>query len=47
MMNKVSEYFRLLEEQEEPELVIERISKDSIFRGTNLWVLVFAISLLL
>lgn len=43
MLNKVLEYFRFLDEKEEPEFVIERISKDSVFKGTNLWVLVFAI----
>jgi len=46
-MNKISEYFRLLDEKEEPGIVIANISKDSVFKGTNLWVLVFAISLLL
>jgi uncharacterized hydrophobic protein (TIGR00271 family) len=43
MTNKVTEYFRLLDEREDSEIVIERISKDSVFKGTNLWVLVFAI----
>jgi uncharacterized hydrophobic protein (TIGR00271 family) len=43
MLNKILEYFRLLDETEEPEIVIERISKDSVFKGTNLWILVFAI----
>lgn len=43
MINKVLEYFRFLDEKEEPEIVIERITKDSVFRGTNLWVLVFAV----
>jgi len=42
-MNKILEYFRLLDEKEEPEIVIANISKDSVFKGTNLWVLVFAI----
>jgi uncharacterized hydrophobic protein (TIGR00271 family) len=42
-MNKISEYFRLLDEKEEPEIVIANISKDTVFKGTNLWVLVFAI----
>ena len=42
-MNKILEYFRLLEEREDPEIVIEKISKDSVFKGTNLWILVFAI----
>jgi uncharacterized hydrophobic protein (TIGR00271 family) len=42
-MNKILEYFRLLEEKEEPDIVIANISKDSVFKGTNLWVLVFAI----
>lgn len=43
MLNKILEHFRFLNEKEEPEIVIERISKDSVFKGTNLWVLVFAI----
>lgn len=43
MLNKIYEYFRFLDEKEEPEIVIERITKDSLFKGTNLWVLVFAV----
>jgi len=43
MLNRIIEYFRFLDEKEEPVIVIERISKDSAFKGTNLWVLVFAI----
>lgn len=43
MRNKILGYFRLLDETEDPETVIERISKDSVFKGTNLWILVFAI----
>ncbi len=43
MLNRILEYFRFLDEKEEPEIVIERISKDSVFKGTNLWVLVFAV----
>jgi uncharacterized hydrophobic protein (TIGR00271 family) len=43
MFNKILEYFRVFDEKEEPEIVIERITKDSVFKGTNMWVLVFAI----
>ena len=43
MKNKIFEYLRFLDEKEEPGIVIERITKDSVFRGTNLWILVFAI----
>lgn len=42
-MNKIYEYLRFFDEKEEPEIVIDRISKDSAFKGTNLWILVFAI----
>lgn len=43
MKNKILELFRFYEDAEDPQVVIERISKDSIFRGTNIWVLIFAI----
>lgn len=42
-MIKISDFFRLLDEKEDPQIVIANISKDSVFKGTNLWVLVFAI----
>lgn len=35
--------FRLLEEKEEYEMVIENVSKGVVFKGTNLWILIFAI----
>ncbi len=35
--------FRLYDEKEKPELVYEAISKGVPFRGTNLWILIFAI----
>ncbi len=35
--------FRLLEEKEAYEAVIDNVSKGVVFRGTNLWILIFAI----
>ncbi len=43
MMSRFFNYFNLFDELENHEIVIERITKDSVFRGTNLWILVFAI----
>lgn len=43
MIEKIIHNFRLFDEKETPEIVIEKISKDIVFRGTNLWILVFAI----
>lgn len=43
MVEKFLSHFRLMDEKEEYDLVVERISKDSVFRGTNLIILVFAI----
>lgn len=43
MINRILEYFNLHDEKEDPQLIIERISKDITFKGTNLWILVFAI----
>lgn len=43
MLEKIINNFRLLEEKETPEVVIEKITRSIIFRGTNLWILVFAI----
>lgn len=43
MKIKLLELLNLTEETEKPESVIERIKKDSAFKGTNLWILVFAI----
>lgn len=42
-MLKIIDYFRLFEEKEDQKMVIENIHKGVIFRGTNLWILVFAI----
>jgi len=36
-------HFRLKDEKENYDLVIQQIDKGTVFRGTNLWVLVFAI----
>ena len=35
--------FKLLQEKEEHKIIIDNISKGISFRGTNLWVLIFAI----
>ena len=43
MLEKIIDNFRLYGEKEDLDIVIERISKDVVFRGTNLWILVFAI----
>lgn len=40
---KIINSFRLFEEKEEYEMVIENVSKGVVFRGTNLWILIFAI----
>lgn len=40
---KILDRFRLLKEKEEFDVVRNNIEKDTSFRGTNLWVLFFAI----
>jgi uncharacterized hydrophobic protein (TIGR00271 family) len=42
-INKLLNNFRLFEEKEQYENVVETIDKGVAFRGTNLWILVFAI----
>lgn len=42
-MKNILDYFRLDYEKEEHNTVIESINRGVIFRGTNLWILVFAI----
>jgi len=42
-MNNILEYFKLDYEKEEHQTVIDSISRGVIFKGTNLWILVFAI----
>ncbi len=42
-MKNILDYFKLDYEKEDYNTVIESITKGVIFRGTNLWVLVFAI----
>lgn len=42
-MNTIFDHFKLNDEQEDTSTVIETISSGIIFRGTNLWVLIFAI----
>jgi len=43
MANNLIDHFRLKNEKEEASFVIETISNGIIFRGTNLWILIFAI----
>lgn len=33
--------FNLFDEKEDYSIVVENISKDVVFKGTNLWVLIF------
>ncbi|MBO4906809.1 MAG: DUF389 domain-containing protein [Bacteroidaceae bacterium] len=40
---RVREYFNLMPDRDEEELIIEQISKGVSFRGANLWVLICAI----
>jgi uncharacterized hydrophobic protein (TIGR00271 family) len=42
-INKLTHNFRLFEEKEQYEFVVDSIDKGVVFRGTNLWILVFAI----
>lgn len=42
-MNMIWDYFKLLEGKEEQRTVIEAIKTGVVFRGTNLWILIFAI----
>ncbi|MCR9174344.1 MAG: DUF389 domain-containing protein [bacterium] len=39
----VFKFLRLTHEEEEPQVIHESIEKGIVFRGTNLWILVFAI----
>jgi uncharacterized hydrophobic protein (TIGR00271 family) len=43
MEHKLFDHFRLKNEKEKASTVIETISNGIIFRGTNLWILIFAI----
>jgi uncharacterized hydrophobic protein (TIGR00271 family) len=43
MLNRFIDKFRLLHEKEEANVIIETIDKGVEFRGTNLWILIFAI----
>lgn len=42
-MKNIFEYFKLDYEKEDHEIVIDSITKGVVFKGTNLWILVFAI----
>lgn len=43
MFGNLINYFKLFAEQEEHATVINNIDKGVVFRGTNLWILIFAI----
>lgn len=43
LLKKLLTFFNLDDELEDPELVYQEISKGVVFRGTNLWILIFAI----
>ena len=43
MLKRILRYFDIREEKEKPGIVIENIADNVSFRGTNLWVLIFAI----
>lgn len=42
-MQNILDHFKLKNEKEKYEIVIENIDKGVSFKGTNLWILVFAI----
>lgn len=42
-VKKLLSFLRLTHEQEDAELIHESIEKSIVFRGTNLWILIFAI----
>ena len=41
--NSLKYYFNLLSDKEDERLVVEQVSAGVVFRGTNLWILMFAI----
>ncbi|MDD2411626.1 MAG: TIGR00341 family protein [Bacteroidales bacterium] len=43
LIRKIIEYFSLENEKDDYDRIHETISKDIIFKGTNLWILIFAI----
>ena len=43
IISKIVHYFNLESELDDFEKIHETIVKDTIFKGTNLWILVFAI----
>ncbi|WP_315815933.1 hypothetical protein [Paraflavitalea speifideaquila] len=43
MTNSFWDKFRLQQEKENADIVIDNIDKGVVFKGTNLWVLIFAI----
>lgn len=43
MKKTIIDKFRLLHEKEDYSIVIDSIGKGAVFKGTNLWVLIFAI----
>lgn len=43
MLKRILRYFDIREEKEKPSIVIQNITDNVSFRGTNLWILIFAI----
>ena len=42
-MNNLIEKFKLIHEKEDYQTIVKTIENGVVFRGTNLWILVFAI----
>ncbi len=42
-LGQVKRYFNLLNDREDERQVVEQVSAGVVFRGTNLWILMFAI----
>ncbi len=43
MINSILKKFQIFHDKETPETVINNITQEAIFQGTNLWVLIFAV----
>ncbi|MCR5064384.1 MAG: DUF389 domain-containing protein [Bacteroidales bacterium] len=43
LKKELSQYFNLMSDKEEEQTVIEQVKGSIVFRGTNLWILMFAI----
>ncbi len=42
-LKNIGQYFNLMNDREDEQQVIEQVSAGVVFRGTNLWILIFAI----